>query len=308
MCSGMWQLPAVRVVVDDDVAGLEELLAELLERPAHGVRDRAHHRRRVVLLGDQVALAVEQDGREVEALVEDRRVRRLHHHERHLGGDVREARCAGRAGRRCRARASSSSRGRRSSGRARRSGGRRSRSPGKTSVVESGSSITAGPSSSAPGARLARRWIGQSTGAVGVEPDLARRPARPARCASATSGTGGSGRSAVTRRLISSTASPGRREAVLALVLAVEPRRAAPASAVVEVAVRERDLELVVLAGVAEIGRCGGRSASSASTFRRSSATVVVAQPPLGRRERSSRSHRVRVRVRASARGRPAPA
>ena len=51
-------LPSVGVVVDNDVPRLEELLAELLERPAHRVGDRAHHRGRVVLLGDQVALAV----------------------------------------------------------------------------------------------------------------------------------------------------------------------------------------------------------------------------------------------------------
>ena len=79
---------AVAVVVDEDVAGMEVLDPLLLHRPFHRVRDGAHHRGGVVLLGDEVAVAIEEDGGEVEPLVEDRRVGRLQHDQRHLGGDV----------------------------------------------------------------------------------------------------------------------------------------------------------------------------------------------------------------------------
>ena len=198
------------------------------------LRDRAHHRRRVVLLGDQVALAVEQHGREVEPLVEDRRVRRLHHHERHLGGDVRRARCAGRGGRRCRASAPALMPDRPSVDRhhARRHQ-RDACRPGQTSVVESGSSMTAGPATTLARARaIARRHDRGSRPAPSASNhDVPRRASRRAasvarvrpRAAARAPGT----RSP--RRLISSIASPGEREPVLrARARARSARAAAP--------------------------------------------------------------------------------
>ena len=98
----------------------------------------------------------------------------------------------------------------RSRGRARRCRRPGRVSPGWTSVVESGSSITSGPSSSAPGTSDERRTTAHVDGAGRVEPHrtLLGRPAAT-RGESANAG-GCSGPSAVTRRLTSSTVSPGR--------------------------------------------------------------------------------------------------
>ena len=66
---------AVGVVVQDDVAGLERVDAELLDRPADDEQARRDLRRAELGLPDHVAVAVEEHAREVEALVEDRRER-----------------------------------------------------------------------------------------------------------------------------------------------------------------------------------------------------------------------------------------
>ena len=67
---------------------MEMLDPLFLHGPFHRVGNSAHHRGRVVLLGDQVAVAIEEDRREIETLIEDRRVGRLQHDQRHLGGDI----------------------------------------------------------------------------------------------------------------------------------------------------------------------------------------------------------------------------
>ncbi len=80
----------VAVVVDQHIAGMQRVEAFFIDGPLHRVRDRAHHRRGVVLLGNQIAVAVQEHRAEIEPFVEDRRIRRLQHHQRHLGRDVGE--------------------------------------------------------------------------------------------------------------------------------------------------------------------------------------------------------------------------
>ena len=79
---------AVGVVVDPDVARAERVGAELLEHPADAEVRGAEHRRVVLGLRDHPAGAVEERADEVEALVEDRGVRRLHHGDPHLAADA----------------------------------------------------------------------------------------------------------------------------------------------------------------------------------------------------------------------------
>ena len=62
----------VWVVVEDHVAGLERIDAELLERPAHDEEARRDLGRAELRLADHVAAPIEEHAREVEALVEDR--------------------------------------------------------------------------------------------------------------------------------------------------------------------------------------------------------------------------------------------
>ena len=81
---------AVGVVVQHDVAGLERLDAELLERPAHDEQAGRDLRRAELRLADHVAAPVEEHAREVEALVEDRREGRADHRDAHLAADVHE--------------------------------------------------------------------------------------------------------------------------------------------------------------------------------------------------------------------------
>src|SRR5215212_3219331 len=79
---------SVAVVVDEDVPGIEMLDPFFLDGPFHRVRNSAHHRGRVVLLGDEITVAIKEDRREVETFIEDRGIGRLQHDQRHLGGDI----------------------------------------------------------------------------------------------------------------------------------------------------------------------------------------------------------------------------
>ena len=81
---------AVRVVVEDDVALLEGVEAELLDRPVDGELDRADLGGAELGLGEHVARGVEDDAREVEGLVEDRRVRGRHHRDAHVAATARQ--------------------------------------------------------------------------------------------------------------------------------------------------------------------------------------------------------------------------
>ena len=82
---------SIRVVVQDDVAGLERVDAELLERPADDEEARGDLRRTELGLADHVAAPVEEDAREVQPLVEDRREGRARHRHAHLAADVHDA-------------------------------------------------------------------------------------------------------------------------------------------------------------------------------------------------------------------------
>ena len=81
---------AVGIVVEDDVALLEGVEAELLDRPLDRELDRADLRRAELGLREHVALRVEDDAREVERLVEDRRVGRRHHRHAHVAAAARQ--------------------------------------------------------------------------------------------------------------------------------------------------------------------------------------------------------------------------
>jgi hypothetical protein len=74
--------------VNQHIAGMERAEPFFVDGPLHRVRHRAHHGRGVVLFGDEVTVAVKQDGTEVQPFIEDGRVGRLQHHQRHFGGDV----------------------------------------------------------------------------------------------------------------------------------------------------------------------------------------------------------------------------
>ena len=81
---------AVRVVVQDDVALVERVEPELLDRPLDGELDRADLRGAELGLREHVARRVEDDAREVERLVEDRRVGRRHHRHAHVAAAARQ--------------------------------------------------------------------------------------------------------------------------------------------------------------------------------------------------------------------------
>ena len=75
-----------RVVVEDHVAGVEVLLADLEDRPLDDVDDGAEVRGAELRLGDHLAAVVEDRAREVQALVEEGRVGRVPHRDAHLAG------------------------------------------------------------------------------------------------------------------------------------------------------------------------------------------------------------------------------
>ena len=72
------------VVVEHDVARTEVLLADLEDRPLDDEDDRTEVGRAELGLGDHLALGVEDRAREVEPLVEERRIRRVAHRDAHL--------------------------------------------------------------------------------------------------------------------------------------------------------------------------------------------------------------------------------
>ena len=74
----------VGVVREHDVAGAQVLDADLGDRRGHDVDGRADLRRDERRLRDHLRLTVEHDAREVERLVEHRRVARPHHRDPHL--------------------------------------------------------------------------------------------------------------------------------------------------------------------------------------------------------------------------------
>ena len=78
----------VAVIVDEHVSRMEVVDPLFLHGPFHRVGNGSHHRWGVVLLGNQVAVAIEENRGEIETLIEDRRVGRLQHDQRHLGGNV----------------------------------------------------------------------------------------------------------------------------------------------------------------------------------------------------------------------------
>ena len=84
---GAVQAAAVGVVVADHVAGLEGLQRDLLDAAAHQQRHAADHRGAVLGLRDHLAFGAREGAGEVQRLVEDRRVRRLHQHDAHLAAD-----------------------------------------------------------------------------------------------------------------------------------------------------------------------------------------------------------------------------
>src|SRR5262249_3831679 len=79
------------VVVEHDVSGLERLDAELLQRPPDDEQARPELRGTELGLADHRPPAGEEDAREVEALVEDRREGSPDHREAHFGADVHQA-------------------------------------------------------------------------------------------------------------------------------------------------------------------------------------------------------------------------
>ena len=84
---GAVQAAAVGIVVEDDVAVLKGLERDLLGAGLDQERHAADHRRAELGAGDHVALGVGERAGEVEALVEDRRVGRLHQKDAHLAAD-----------------------------------------------------------------------------------------------------------------------------------------------------------------------------------------------------------------------------
>ena len=84
---GAVQAAAIGVVVEDDVALLQGLERDLLGAGLDQQRHAADHGRAELGAGDHVALGVGERAGEVEALVEDRRVGRLHQQDAHLAAD-----------------------------------------------------------------------------------------------------------------------------------------------------------------------------------------------------------------------------
>ena len=142
---------------------------------------------------------------------------------------------------------------------------------------------------------------------VGVEPDLAQARLGRSAALRATRRTGRLGSERRHAEVDQLDRLAGKAEAVLALVLAFEPLEQLPPTLVVEVAVGKRDLELVVLSGVAEVGRPAHVAPRRRRRCAAAPSTVVLAQPPLGARHvvESARGPNAR---RTSARGRPVPA
>ncbi len=166
---------AERVVVEDDVARVEVLLADLEDRPLDDVDDRPEMGWAELGLRDHLALGVEDRAREVEPFVEERRVRRVAHRDAHLAGGRDEVvvddleRDLVDVGRRSGSSvAPAPPASRRPAGVRIRLpyGSTSTRCPGRTSVVDIASSITAGPS------RLAARAAASSgrRSAVGNQP------------------------------------------------------------------------------------------------------------------------------------------
>ena len=139
-----------------------------------------------------------------------------------------------------------------------------------------------GPRAPAPGVRSRVGGSGSRRG-LGGEPDLPRR-GLPAAAAAAASDPGGSRRSAVTRRLISSIASPWRRKPYWRSCSSSNRASSCLPAVVVEVAVRQRHLELVVLAGIAQVGRPANRDLLGVDVPPQLGHRLVV-KLPLGARE-----------------------
>ena len=74
----------IDVVGDDDVARLQVLHADRLDRGLGRHHRRAHHRRDVVALGDELHLGIEDRGGGIAARMDDRACRRAHHGDLHL--------------------------------------------------------------------------------------------------------------------------------------------------------------------------------------------------------------------------------
>ena len=75
---------AIGIVVENNVARLEGLDAELVECPGDGEFDGADLRGAELRLRQHLARGVEDDAGEIERLVEDRRIARLHHRHAHV--------------------------------------------------------------------------------------------------------------------------------------------------------------------------------------------------------------------------------
>ena len=81
------QAAPVGVVVQDDVAVLDRVERDLLGAGLDQERHAADHRRAELGAGDHVALVVGERAGEIEPLVEDRRVGRLHEQDAHLAAE-----------------------------------------------------------------------------------------------------------------------------------------------------------------------------------------------------------------------------
>ena len=84
---GAVQAAPIGVVVEDDVARLERVKRDLLGAGLYQERHPTDHGRAELGAGDHVALGVGQGAGKIEALVEDRRVGRLHEENAHLAAD-----------------------------------------------------------------------------------------------------------------------------------------------------------------------------------------------------------------------------
>ena len=84
---GAVQAAAVGVVVADHVAGLEGVQRDLLDATPHQQGHAADHGRAVFGLRDHLAFRARERAGEVQRLVEDRRIRRLHQDDAHLAAD-----------------------------------------------------------------------------------------------------------------------------------------------------------------------------------------------------------------------------
>ena len=82
--SGEVAVAPVRVVGEDDVARAEVLRPDLGDRVRDQMNCRADHGKRTRACCGHLPLAVEHEAREVERLVEHRRVARSHHRDAHL--------------------------------------------------------------------------------------------------------------------------------------------------------------------------------------------------------------------------------